>query len=199
MATITLDYYGMTGTGHTVKEAKLDAGRKIEAALEGDYSPLLVQWRGTTAVFSRNPKSGWGYRFAHGSSPVQTMFQSCCGNDGRDEALMRMLLHVADVEHREGEAEADALFDASGLRPRLIAEMKREFARKADQNNTAIKRRRMAESLGLTEYNDIHDFVWRNPARRDLWMPYESAEQLRAMGYHVNDSNVRMLGEIPMT
>ena len=32
MSKITLDYYGMTGTGVTVKEAKLDAGRQIEQA-----------------------------------------------------------------------------------------------------------------------------------------------------------------------
>lgn len=33
--TIKITYYGMDGEGRTVKEAKADAGTKIEAALKG--------------------------------------------------------------------------------------------------------------------------------------------------------------------
>jgi len=185
MKQITIEYYGMTGQGATVKEAKQDAGRRISEALDGDYTPLLVTWRGTTAVMSRSPKSGWGYRFSHGNAPIQEMYQSCTFEHDRKEALARMLLHIADVEHQEGETEADALFDAAPIGERKRSELKRDFAERAKQNNLAIFRRRLAESLGITEYNDIHDFVWRNPARRELWMPYESPESLRSMGYHV--------------
>lgn len=50
MATITVEYFGATGTGSTVKEAKADAGRKIERMANattrvfrfGQYS--LVVW-----------------------------------------------------------------------------------------------------------------------------------------------------------
>lgn len=40
---ISLTYCGMEGSGATVKEAKQDAARKIEAALDGSYAPTLVR------------------------------------------------------------------------------------------------------------------------------------------------------------
>ena len=61
MATITMDYYGMSGTGKTVKEAKADAGAKVSAALRGSYTPIILTHRGYAVLVARSPQ-GWDYR-----------------------------------------------------------------------------------------------------------------------------------------
>lgn len=55
---IRIDYYGVEGAGKTVKEAKLDAGRKIETMLKGDYVPEVIAFRGFVALLWREPY-GW--------------------------------------------------------------------------------------------------------------------------------------------
>jgi hypothetical protein len=52
---ITLTYCGMTGEGPTVREAKQDAARKIEAALELNYTPSVFAWKGRTALVWNTP------------------------------------------------------------------------------------------------------------------------------------------------
>lgn len=57
MKKISLDYCGMEGEGKTVREAKRDATRKIEAALSADYTPRIISFRGETIIIWRSPKS----------------------------------------------------------------------------------------------------------------------------------------------
>jgi hypothetical protein len=61
---ITLTYFGMAGEGRTVKEAKLDAGRKIEAVFDGNWTPFLLQAGDETILCWREPVGGWHYGFA---------------------------------------------------------------------------------------------------------------------------------------
>ncbi len=58
--TIRITYYGMDGEGATVKDAKLDAGRKIEQALSGAYNPKLLVLEGHAILLARSPQ-GYGY------------------------------------------------------------------------------------------------------------------------------------------
>jgi hypothetical protein len=68
---ITLEYFGFEGSGATVKEAKQDAGRKIEALHSGSWTPVLVTWRGHTALLTRDTH-GWTKRFLqHDGDPLK--------------------------------------------------------------------------------------------------------------------------------
>jgi hypothetical protein len=53
---VTIEYYGVNGTGRNVTEAKRDAGEQIRKALDGDYTPSLIHWGGYTVMFWREPK-----------------------------------------------------------------------------------------------------------------------------------------------
>lgn len=68
MNKVTVTYYGMEGTGRTVSEAKKDAGAKIEKALKGYYTPLILRHDGEMALVARDPFQGWGYRLIHADS-----------------------------------------------------------------------------------------------------------------------------------
>lgn len=50
----------LTGEGTTVKDAKENLNAKIDAALEGSYSPILLAYKGYQAVVHRCPV-GWSY------------------------------------------------------------------------------------------------------------------------------------------
>lgn len=59
-----LTYFGMEGSGPTVREAKADAGRKIEAALSGRYVPFLIRHGAYLAIIWREPTCGaLGYAY----------------------------------------------------------------------------------------------------------------------------------------
>jgi hypothetical protein len=67
---ITIEYFGFTGTGATVKEAKENAGRQILALQNGSWTPVLVTWRGHTALLTRD-LNGWTKRFLqHDEAPL---------------------------------------------------------------------------------------------------------------------------------
>ena len=167
MTKINLEYFGMPGSGATVKEAKLDAGKRISEALEGSYAPFVLNHRGKLLIASRNPRFGWGYRFYdEGEMPVYFNADQCsCGFDTRDECLLAAVRHLADVTHIEGERDSP-LFDALGSR---LAEREREtFAYNMERNDTFQARYRDAIARGMKD-GDAHDYAGMNPARRDLW------------------------------
>lgn len=174
---ISLEYFGMPGVGATVKEAKLDAGRKIEEALSRDYTPLYIEWRGTICLFFCDPKYGYGYRFIHrgeAANPhvapiIERVWVNGGGND-RQQALYHCLLHIADVEHKLGDRECP-LFDRllSGV---LLNEAKKEYRQKAVQNDRTNTRYRYAKDIMKLDENACHNFALMNPATSELWKDY---------------------------
>ena len=97
MKQITLEYFGFTGTGATLKDAKIDAGRKIDALHVGTWEPAILEWRGVAALVYRD-LNGWSYRFIQTpdeSTPHMPIGSSSCGDDRRD-ALQWAQRHVAD-------------------------------------------------------------------------------------------------------
>jgi len=173
MTTIHLDYFGMPGSGSTVKEAKLDAGRKIESAFEGSYAPVLLNHRGTLLVISRNPKCAWGYRmFDLNELKPRTVADHCsCGFQSEEEALLAAVKHLADIKRQHGERDSD-LFDL--LRGREQADARREFSSRAEWADDYQDRYKLAIESGMPT-GDAHDFAGRNPARRELWACTEVA------------------------
>ena len=66
MATaIRITYYGMDGEGATLKEAKADAARKVERALEGSYTPEMIRFDDWAVLLWREP-FGWHYKLIGG-------------------------------------------------------------------------------------------------------------------------------------
>ena len=70
MTTVSVDYYGMSGEGRNVTEAKRNASTKIVAALSGDYTPEIIAWRDCAALLFRTP-AGWKYRHILDSGKVR--------------------------------------------------------------------------------------------------------------------------------
>lgn len=58
---ITLEFLGMEGTGRNQTEAKQDAGRKIEKAVTGSYTPEILSYRGQSILLYRDARMGWVY------------------------------------------------------------------------------------------------------------------------------------------
>ena len=54
----TATVHHMTGEGATLREAKLDALAKVDAALAGSYDPVIVEHRGSVKLIWREP-DGW--------------------------------------------------------------------------------------------------------------------------------------------
>lgn len=61
MATVTIEYFGMSGSGATLTAAKKDAGAKIEKAMSGTYTPTVLTHRGYAVLVFREP-NGWDHR-----------------------------------------------------------------------------------------------------------------------------------------
>lgn len=160
MTTIHLDYFGMPGSGPTVKEAKLDAGRKIEAALEGCYAPLLLNFRGMLLVISRNPRD-WGYRmFDLSEMKFLTVADHCsCGFQSEDEALLAAVKHLADNKRQHGERDSE-LFDV--LRGRERDNARREFSSNAERSDDFRDRYTLAISRGMPT-GEAHNYACGDP------------------------------------
>lgn len=170
MARVTIEYFGMPGSGATVTEAKRDAGRKIEEALDGDYSPIVAQWRDHAVLAFRHPRYGWGYRFL-GDSSVQAVSQCCSGFTDKEECLRAMLIHIADNAMLVSDApeSINPLFASYfGLKQREIDGIKAEYARRLAYHQAVQARMAEAASIGLTG-EDARDYALQNPARRELW------------------------------
>lgn len=60
--TVRLTYFGMDGEGRTMKDAKLDAGSKIESLVREVCTPKTLRVGNTTAIIWRDAW-GWGYGF----------------------------------------------------------------------------------------------------------------------------------------
>jgi len=97
MATVKIDYFGFAGQGPTVKEAKQDAGRKIQALQQGYWTPKIVAWRGYAILVTRNLQ-GWDqYFIQHPDEPTPRVGSCCCGFDSERESVHSAEMHLADL------------------------------------------------------------------------------------------------------
>lgn len=97
MATVTVEYYGMSGSGRNVTEAKRDAGRRIEAALSGHYTPEILSHRGIAILVYREPQ-GWCNRII--ADPERGIIAGRIhgSNHGtREECVRAALNHLAQL------------------------------------------------------------------------------------------------------
>ena len=94
MATkITLTYHGMDGEGPTVKEAKLDASRKIEKYLKDtEHGPHTFTTEGYVVLVYRMHNS-WASRIF---GPLLSGCE-CSGQSSKEEATRRAKYHLAQT------------------------------------------------------------------------------------------------------
>jgi hypothetical protein len=99
--TIRVTHYGMDGEGRTVKEAKADAGRKVEVALrEARHGVCLVASNGYAAIVAYDvSQAEWGYRLINSAGPGQfsagPQWVTCYGE--RDAARRAALRHMVEI------------------------------------------------------------------------------------------------------
>lgn len=160
MATaITLTYFGFEGAGRTVTEAKKDAGRKIEQAFEGDYTPEVFAYRGHSYLVWRTPE-GWCNRAVAGpDGPRDGKLYACAnhGHDRRKDCVREVLSHLAQIAWVESDGQTPPAFltDRDSLSDyRTWTEFQLRYAD--------------ARRRGMDDH-DAHSYAGRNPGRPELW------------------------------
>ena len=94
--TISVDLYGMTGTGPTKAEAKQDAERRLTAAMTGLYTPQIFRFpAGYIGVIAREPGSGWQYAILGPGDTTKRYGVSCSGIESADNAERALRQHIA--------------------------------------------------------------------------------------------------------
>lgn len=160
MSTVSIDYFGMHGTGRNVTEAKRDAGAQIQKALNLDYSPHLMTMRGFTMMVYADPRAGYVRIILSdetGTMKDGTVYGAWGGSDSWDrsarirEARME-LLHLT-WEHSDGMRH-----------PLATDKENKELASYFDFQ----LRYRDAKSRGMNDH-DAHSYAGRNPGRPELW------------------------------
>jgi hypothetical protein len=168
MATrINLTYCGMDGAGPTVKEAKQDAARKIEAALNLRYSPRALVYRGHTLIRLASP-NGYGYIIL---SPEQTPaatrhFSPCFHTESMDdeECWQRALNHLAQNTWQ--------VSDGPAAPPQLARLMDGHTLSKFAAWAGFQTRYAEATARGLSNA-DAYDYAGRNPEAKYIVLPAE--------------------------
>jgi hypothetical protein len=177
MPNVTLEYYGVIGTGKNVTEAKRDAGEQIRKALDGDYSPALIHWRQYTVLVWREPKLGWGYRISHpdaqGAEIYERMWLSYSG-ENREEVLLSLVKHIADIARPIGEDPKESLPFFQILHHREAVNAYREFADTCRRNDQFQRRHRHAVDVLHMASNDAHNWAGMNPSTWESWKGTES-------------------------
>lgn len=109
MATVTLNHYGITGSGPTVTEAKRDAGAQITQLVRDlEAGPHIEVAAGHTIVATRDAH-GWGYSIVW---PDGHIGRSGSGRADREETIRSARMHVADAAwtHEIGATMGDEAF-----------------------------------------------------------------------------------------
>lgn len=158
MQTIRLTYCGMHGAGRTLKEAKQDATRKLEALAGADFTPVLIRWRDESALMYRE-RDGYTYCLIHGNDPTQ---RQALYSSGRYSTLKD-----AEIEARRHLADVCRLPDDCDAIPSIIDPKDREGATEYQHKTAWLERFRKATAAGL-EHFDAHAWAGGCIGRPDL-------------------------------
>jgi hypothetical protein len=172
MPNVTIEYYGVTGTGRNVTEAKRDAGEQIRKALDGDYTPSLIHWRQYTVLMARDPKFGWGYRISHAAEQGETIRERMWLNtngETQEACLLALVKHIGDIARPTGEdpKATKPLFDI--LRGTEAANAYRDFRQSCQRNDQFHLRYRHAIDVLHMKEGDAHAWAGMNPSTYDTW------------------------------
>lgn len=109
MPTVTIDYFGVTGSGRNVTEAKRDAGAKLERFV-ASYRPRSIHYRGTVYVIWTEPDGGvHSEQIVYRGEYRERRGSSWCGSV--EEALQSIVGSLAQDVYPEPIADDDDLWD----------------------------------------------------------------------------------------
>lgn len=153
----TVKFLGMDGEGVTVSEAKRDAQAKIEAAMKGSYSPVVIKFRGMVGIAWREPLC-WCYKVVHPDSEEGEQGPGCSVCKGKEAAVSEMRAHMAQLgwKHEEGLTVSPLLVDED-------ESVQREFLRLCRWQLAA---RHARDTLGMTDSGKIH--TWASTHDREF-------------------------------
>jgi hypothetical protein len=172
MPKVTMDYYGFTGEGPNLKEAKANACEKLREAMTGTYSPAIIRYRGWVCVVGRDPTGGWAYRIfsPENTKIMETGLMSWSAQD-RDGTIISAVRHLADLIRPVGEP-CDTVYDLWECAVLSSRDRDRAYENWRDdckRSDVFQKRYRYAIGLlGLNE-NDAYNWAHMNPGCRELW------------------------------
>ena len=163
MTTVNVTYFGMEGSGRNLTEAKREAGRKIEAVLDGNYYPTILSWRDYSILVYREP-GGWHAAIIREPQGMRTEVNGCRCGATKDEALASARGNLAQLgwAHADGATVPDFLKDRAE---------RSEFLRWIDFQ---LRYRRAKES-GLND-NDAHYYGCGALGRPELVARVEGSE-----------------------
>lgn len=100
MKKVSVNLYGIQGTGRNKTEAKAAAGHVIEAALYGSYTPTLLACRNRAVLVFRDALSGWSFSFLDvAEMALETVTRKtlygCAGYENEQVALRSALIGLA--------------------------------------------------------------------------------------------------------
>ena len=159
MATqVSVKYFGMDGVGRNVTEAKRDAGRKIEAALEGHYEPTIYRDGAAAVMVFRNPLHGWGHTvLTDDDGAIRAGRHYASMDDGTwDGAKQRALGHLAQLAWTEERG-----MDVPSYLP---PEERGNYLTCARFWLRCLEGQRR----GVAQ-DDLHAYATRDPRRPELW------------------------------
>lgn len=113
---IKIDYFGVPGEGRTVKEAKQDAGRKIEQIVQ-NLSPRIYSHRGHSVVIYRTTE-GEAYDLIHPDSEG-CRHSTSFGGDVEESAIA----HLLQITRQAGEFDIPD-WVPNEMHPRLTSDWK---------------------------------------------------------------------------
>ena len=114
----------LTGEGASVREAKADLSAKIDAALEGTYRPVVINYKSWTAIVYRDP-TGWYYLLNEQFLPGRDSFGYCMHYHGDREvciqhAAFHVLQNACDVYAIRNDADVPEWLSDDKLRSDLV-------------------------------------------------------------------------------
>lgn len=98
---VTIQYFGFEGTGRTMKDAKLNAGNKILMLHEGSFEPVLVTWRGETALIYRTLTGYESKILQHDGAPLHMPLGCEMHSEGTRKAVIKSVQqHIVQLGWR---------------------------------------------------------------------------------------------------
>ena len=114
----------LTGEGATAKEAKDNLSSLVDAALEGSYTPLLLNYNGQSAIVYRDPV-GWSYSLLYLSEDGKSQQRCSLFIGARQECIQRAAFHIiqngCDIDAIRSDADLPSWLEDRSRRSDLVS------------------------------------------------------------------------------
>lgn len=150
MATVTIDYFGVEGSGKNVTEAKRDAGAKIQQLVKHCH-PRMYSRRGEHVVIYPDPHGGGWYSLLHADGDGETISSSSCVSfrDAEESGVRHLLSNVRAIGD----------FDVPAWARRIIRDVP-ALIRDWKDNDAFQRAYRHAETLRVDEMDGMDPHRW---------------------------------------